>query len=382
MKRRYNITMPSSSVQKALAELDRYAKMNVRHSKDQYAKHGTLHSVAQRAFHSASSDANDLWRKPWVPWDFDIGDSYSHPVYQSFSEEQQLAWNHLEWAYNYEVVAAGERQIIVLNNHAVRQYKDVLPSVVELETRESFEEVDHVDAFQMGIQAVYDRYLPNRKREKSFLSSMSSMSPSGFRHQQFNKITRHLTGVMANRLLGKNFPTLFFLIRTIKTVSFKGMENSIAKFDEAPKELQQLSHLHRLDESRHQATALKLSKLSNEVLEQSSWESKRLFKLAIHSAWPNNRLLESRMGFWKRVLFNSEIFADISIEHKQSFFTHICRSAGQSLRSLHPRQIQITQQVTKRAVTESGLSPEFKQLFVDVLRKDPIHSSLVEAVVL
>ena len=370
------MTVYSSSVQKALAELDRYAKMNVRHSKDQYAKHGTLHAVAQRAFGSACAETDDLWRKPWVPWDFDIGDSYSHPVYQSFSEEQKLAWNHLEWAYNYEVVAAGEKQIIVLNNHAVRQYRDVLPSVVELETRESFEEVDHVDAFQMGIQAVYDRYLPTMKQE------MSSMSPSGFRHQQFNRITRHLTGMMANRLLGRNFPTLFFLIRTIKTVSFKGMENSIAMFDEAPDLVQKLSHLHRLDESRHQATALKLSKLSNEVLEQSSWESKRLFKLAIHSAWPNNRLLESRMGFWKRILFNSEIFVDISIEHKESFFTHICRCAAQSLRTLHPRQVQITQQVTKRAVTESGLSPEFKQLFVDVLRKDPIHRSLVEAVVL
>ena len=375
-KHQYNMTVHSSSVQKALAELDRYAKMNVRHSKDQYAKHGTLHSVAQLAFDSARAETDDLWRKPWVPWDFDIGDSYSHPVYQSFSEEQQLAWNHLEWAYNYEVVAAGEKQIIVLNNHAVRQYRDVLPSVVELETRESFAEVDHVDAFQMGIQAVYDRYFPTMKQE------MSSMSPSGFRHQQFNRITRHLTGMMANRLLGRNFPTLFFLIRTIKTVSFKGMENSIARFDESPKVMQQLSHLHRLDESRHQATALKLSKLSNEVLEQSSWESKRLFKLAIHSAWPNNRLLESRMGFWKRVLFNSEIFAGISIEDRQSFFTHICHSATQSLRSLHPRQVQITQQVTKRAVTESGLSPEFKQLFVDVLRKDPIHRSLVEAVVL
>ena len=376
------MTVHSSSVQKALAELDRYAKMNVRHSKEQYAKHGTLYSVAQRAFDSARADAEDLWSKPWVPWDFDIGDSYSHPVYQSFSEAQKLAWNHLEWAYNYEVVAAGEKQIIVLNNHAVRQYRDVLPSVVDLETRESFEEVDHVDAFQMGIQAVYDRYLPKMQQEMSAMSAMSMMSPSGFRHQRFNKITRHLTGMMANRLLGKNFPTLFFLIRTIKTVSFKGMENSIARFEDAPKVMQQLSHLHRLDESRHQATALKLSKLSDEVLAQSSWESKRLFKLAIHSAWPNNRLLESRMGFWKRVLFNSEIFAGISIEHKQSFFTHICRSAEHSLRALHPRQVQITQQVTKRAVTESGLSPEFKQLFVDVLRKDPIHRSLVEAVVL
>lgn len=357
------------TVQSALSELDRYAKMNVQHSHSQYAKHGTLHSVAQRAF---GGDVN-IWDRPWVPWDFDIGDSYAHPVYQSFTEAQKLAWNHLEWAYNYEVVAAGERQIIVLNNHAVRQYKDILPSVVELEQRESFEEIDHVDAFRTGIQAVYERYLPGLE------NNITSLSPSGFRHQQFNKLTRHLTGLMANKLLGHNFPTLFFLIRTIKTVSFKGMENSIAQFDEAPTLLQHLSHLHRLDESRHQATALKLSKLSSEVLEKSGWESKRLFKLAIRSAWPSDRLWESRVAFWKQVLFEGPIFANISIEDKQSFFSHICTAARQSLLNLHPRQVKITEQVTKRAVTEAGLSPEFKALFVDVLRKDPIHRNLVAA---
>ena len=90
------------------------------------------------------------------------------------------------------------------------------------------------------------------------------------------------------------------------------MENSIAMFDEAPDLLRRVSHLHRLDESRHQATALKLSKLSQEVLDKTSWESKRLFKLAIHSAWPENRMLEARTRFWKLALFEGAIFANHS----------------------------------------------------------------------
>ena len=359
------------TLQSALAELDRYAKMNVRHSQDQYAKHGTLHSVALQAFDHTSKE---LWSKPWVPWDFDIGDPYSHPVYQRFSEVQKLAWNHLEWAYNYEIVAAGEKQIIVLNNYAVRQYRDILPSIVDLEERESFEEIDHVDAFKTGLQAIYDRYLPGIQQD------ITALSPSGFRQQQLNKLIRHMTGRAANRLLGPNFPTLFFLIRTIKTVSFKGMENSIAMFDEAPELLRKVSHLHRLDESRHQATALKLSKLSQEVLDKTSWESKRLFKLAIHSAWPENRMLEARKRFWKLALFDGAIFANVPLEDKTAFFHHICMQATRNSLSLHPRQVTMTQQITKRAVSESGLSPEFKRIFVDVLRKDPVHRNLVDAI--
>ncbi len=363
------------TVQSALDELERYAKLNVRHSLHQYDKHGTLHSVAQQALRD---DSDAVFAKPWVPWDFDIGNPYDHPVYQQFTEQQKLAWNHLEWAYNYEVVAAGERQIIVLNKYAVRQYRHILPSVVELEERESFEEVDHVAAFQTGLQAIYNRYLPGMNQHRN------TTSPSGFRHQQANRLLRHLTGMAADKLLGKRFPTLFFLIRTIKTVSFKGMENSIAQFDQAPELIQRLSHLHRLDESRHQATALKLSKLSDAVLEKTGWESERLFKLAIHTAWPKNRMLESRLQHWRQILFGDtsrqNIFSSISLEDKQAFFTHISMNAQRNLLALHPRQVQITQQVTKRAVEEAGLSREFKQLFVEVLGADPIHRNLVEAV--
>ena len=95
------------TVQSTIAELDRYAKMNVRHSQDQYAKHGTLHSVALKAFDQLQKSCG---ANLWVPWDFDIGNPYDHPVYQRFTEAQKLAWNHLEWAYNYEIVAAGKNK--------------------------------------------------------------------------------------------------------------------------------------------------------------------------------------------------------------------------------------------------------------------------------
>ncbi len=361
------------TVQSALQELDRYAKMNVRHSQNQYAKHGTLHAIAEKAF---EPNSDELWNKPWVPWDFDIGEPYDHPVYQSFKNEQKLAWNHLQWGLEYTVVGQGERQIITLNNYAVRRYEHILPSVVALEERESFEEVDHLEAFQVGLDALYERYLPDLK------SDLWSISASGFRSERLNKVTRHLTGKVADRLLGPNFPTLFFLIRGLKTHNFKPFENAIAGFEEAPHWVRQVSHLHRLDESRHMATALNIAKWSNEVLGKSSWESKRLFELAVHSAWPKHRMVETRLGYWKIALYQGRIFSDISIEDKDALFTHITERTKQNLLQLHERQAHLTRQANKRIIEEAGLSSDLKRIFVDVLRKDPIHRNIVDAVVL
>ena len=158
------------------------------------------------------------------------------------------------------------------------------------------------------------------------------------------------------------------------------MENSIAMFDEAPELLRRVSHLHRLDESRHQATALKLSKLSQEILEQTKLGVETTLQTCHPQCLVENRMLEARIRFWKLALFDGAIFANIPLEDKTAFFNHICRQATKNSLSLHPRQVTMTQQVTKRAVTESGLSPEFKQIFVDVLRNDPIHRNLVEAI--
>lgn len=354
---------------KAIKELDDYAKMNVRHSIAQYDKHGTLHSIAEKAFQSA-----DLWDKPWVPRDFDIGDPYEHPVYQNFTEEQKLAWNHLQWGLEYTVVGRGEQQIIVLNNYAVRRYQHILPSIVELEKRESFEEVDHLDAFKLGLDALHDKYLPHLQ------GALWSISASGFRSDRLNKISRHVIGAMADRMLGNNFPTLFFLIRGLKTHNYKPFENAIAQFDEAPKWVSQISHLHRLDESRHMATALHIARLSKEILGTTNWESRRLFKLAVDLAWPKNRMAEYRMQYWRTAFYEGNVFADIPKVQKDSLYTHIAANTKKNLLHLHHRQEKLTRQANKKIVEMAALSPDLKKIFVDSLREDPVHRNLVDAV--
>lgn len=353
----------------AIKELDDYAKLNVRHSLSQYAKHGTLHSIAQKAFSSA-----DLWDKPWVPLDFDIGDPYDHPVYQNFSEEQKLAWNHLQWGLEYTVVGRGEQQIIVLNNYAVRRYQHILPSVVELEKRESYEEVDHLDAFKLGLDALHHKYLPHLP------NALWSISASGFQSDRLNKLSRHVIGKFADRMLGNNFPTLFFLIRGLKTHNYKPFENAIAQFDEAPKWVSQISHLHRLDESRHMATALHIARLSKEILGTTSWESRRLFKLAVDLAWPKDRMAAYRLQYWRTAFYAGNVFKDIPRLEKDSLYAHISANTKRNLLQLHHRQEQLTRQANKKIVEMAALSPELKKIFVEALREDQVHQNLVDAV--
>jgi len=355
--------------EKALHELNRYAEMTIRHSQHQYSKHGTLHSIAQSAF-----CAPDLWKKPWVPADFDIGMASTHPVYESFSSEQKLAWNHLQWGLEYTVVGQGERQIITLNNYAVRRYRHILPSVVALEERESFEEVDHLAAFQEGLDALRRRYFPQRRK------ALWSRPASGLPSERANKVLRHAIGAIADKLLGNNFPTLFFLTRGIKTHNFKPFENAIAQFEDAPSGVAQVSHLHRLDESRHMGTALHIARLSNHILERESFESRRLFQAAVHAAWPKNRMSEYRIGYWTTVLKTSPTFASIPQPNRQALLQHISVNIRSNLQQLHVRQAHLTRQANKRIVELAALSPKLKLAFVETLRADPVHANLVDAV--
>lgn len=356
------------TLQNALTELDSYADMTIAHSKRQYEKHGTLHDVAKKAFASA-----DIWNHPWVPADFDIGLTHKHPLFSQFTEAQKLAWNHLQWGLEYTVVGQGERQIITLNNYAVSQYAPILPSVVELEKRECFEEVDHLAAFQEGLDALHHKYLSHRS------SSLWSIPASGFASERLNKKYRSLLGLLANHLLGSNFPTLFFLTRGMKTHHFKPFENAIAHNPETPEGIREVSHLHRLDESRHMATALYIARLSNEILDKVPNDSRLLFELAIRAAWPKNRMWEYRVQYWSNAL-EAPIFDDLSRPDKQALLAHIKTHTAASLRQLHPRQMRLTRQANKRIIEESGLSPKMKRLFVQILRKDDQHAPLVDAV--
>ena len=355
--------------QAALRELDVYSKMAVEHSERQYAVHGTLHDVAKRAI-----QADDLWERPWVPWDYDLGQVDQHPIWERWSRRQRLAWNHLQWGLDYTIVGRGEQQIIVLNNHAVASYATVLPSVVDLEKRESYEEVDHLEAFAVGLHALRSRYLPRRKE------LLWATSPSGFANDRLNRLSREAIGQVARRVLGANFPTLFFLTRGMKTHNFKPFENGIAGFQEAPHGIRQISHLHRLDESRHMATSLYLAQLSNVVLDTVPVESRLLFAAAVQAAWPVQRQVENRVGYWKAVLNEAPIYGDLTRAEKADLLQHIRERTEASLHRMHPRQERLTRQANKRIVETCGLSPEYRAIFVDLLRRDPLHSALVDAV--
>lgn len=364
--------MDTGRRQRALDELDRYARMTVRHSVNQYAREGTLHDKALALF-----DDDTAWHKPWVPLDFDLGEAHLHPVYVDvFDDAQRLAWNHLQWGLDYSIVGKGELQIIVINSYAVKAFAGILPSVVELEERESFEEIDHYAAFRTVIEGLQRRYLPHRK------APLYADSPSGMRSERLNRVMRHVIGVMGMATLGPNFPALFFLSRGLKTHSFKPFENGIATFEEGPAGIREISHLHRLDESRHMGTSLWMARLSNEVLDTAPIESRTLFKAAIQAAWPKGRMAESRIGYWRKVLDEAPIFQTIPREERASLLAHVARNTENGLTRLHARQEQLTRQANKRIVEECGLPLALKRVVVDTLRSDPATAPFVDAVVL
>ena len=356
--------------QRAMNELDRYARMAVRHSVDQYAKEGTLLDKAKALF-----DDDTVWHQPWVPMDFDLGLAHEHPVYTDvFDDAQRLAWNHLQWGLDYSIVGKGELQIIVINGYAVKAFAGVMPSVVDLEERESFEEIDHYAAFRTVIEGLQRRYLPHRK------APLYADSPSGVRSERLNRVLRHVIGVMGMATLGPHFPALFFLQRGLKTHSFKPFENAIATFEQGPAGIREISHLHRLDESRHMATSLWIAKLANDVLETAPFESRTLFKAAIQAAWPRGRMAESRVGYWKKVLDEAPIYQDIPREERASLFAHVSRNTVASLTQLHARQVGLTRQANKRLVEECGLPLPLKRVIVDTLRADAATAPIVDAV--
>ena len=355
--------------QAALRELDSYARSNVQHSRRQYARHGTLHDQAREALTDP-----DVWHRPWVPDDFDVGEARTHPVFEGWSSAQQLAWNHLQWGLEYGVVGQGERQIVVLNKYAVKAYRDVLPSVVALEERESFEEVDHLEAFAVGLEGLRARYLPHRRRP------LYAHCPSGFSSERLNRVVRHGIGMVAEKVLGRNFPTIFFLTRGIKTHNFKPFENAIASFADAPEGIRQVSHLHRLDESRHMATALYLAKLSNAVLEAVPQEGRLLLEAGVKAAWPPGRVVETRLAYWRTVLAEAAPYRSVSQRDKDALYAHLAANTRENLLALHERQQRLTRQANKRIVEECGLDPSLKRAFVEALRADPYSAALVEAV--
>lgn len=359
-----------NGTESALHELQSYCDIAVRHSYDQYEKHGTLFGKARVAF-----DDPSVWDRPWVPWSIDLCDVQSHPVWTDrFTERQRLAFNHLEWVLSYSSVAQGERQIIVLNSYAVRGYRHRLPAVVELEERESYEETDHIDAFTMVIDAVHRRYL------RSMPEAPWSIPASGFTNNRANAMVRHGLGVLANHLMGGNFPTLYFLARGMKTHGYKPFENAIAQYEDGHPAMRTISHLHRLDESRHMATSLILARLSNDVVETLPRDNRAIFRAAVQAAFPKGRSSAYRMDFWRRVLPKADVFADVPREDIAALLAHMEARTPVKLAQLHEVQERLTRHANKRIIEEAGLSDDLKKLFVDILRDDPAYAATIDAV--
>lgn len=350
-------------------ELRKYCELSVRHSYDQYEKHGTLHEQAEQAFGDDS-----VWSWKWIPDDFDMTEARFHPVHEAFSDEQKLAWNHLEWCMEYSAVAQGERQIIVLNNYAVANYRHTLPCVVELERRESYEETDHVAAFKMVIEACKERYF------KGAREAVWSVPASGLTNQTANRFLRKAMGVAGEYLLGSNFPTLFFLARGMKTHGFKPFENAIARYPDGHKTLRMIAYLHRLDESRHMATSLNLARYSTAVLDTLPKDNALLFEMAVNACFPSGRSHLYAISYWKRVLDGASIYADVPAYRKAELLRHMEARLQANLSHLHQVQIPITRQANKKIVEESGLSAPMKRLFVEILRRDPAYACTIDAV--
>lgn len=356
--------------QQAMRELDRFARMSVEHSLQQYGREGTLQDKARETF-----DEQGLWDAPWVPDDFDLGRATRHPVYTDvFSRQQQLAWNHLQWGLDYSIVGRGEQQLIVLNGYAVQAFDGLMPSLIQLEQRESYEEIDHFAAFSTLLERLRARYFPHRRRP------LYADSPSGFHSERVNRVMRHVIGVVGTRTLGNHFPALYFLARGLKTHNFKPFENGIAAFEQAPRPIREISHLHRLDESRHMATALWIARYANQVLETAPQESRALFKAAVHAAWPPGRMEQTRIAYWRTVLDEALPFRDLPHPEREALFEHVAANIRANLHDLHERQKRLTRQANKRIVEECGLPLELKRIFVAELRRDPVHRTLVDSV--
>jgi uncharacterized protein YciW len=350
-------------------ELRQYCELSVRHSHDQYEKHGTLHEKAADAFTDAS-----VWGWKWIPDDFDMTEARHHPVWQAWTDAQKLAWNHLEWCMEYSAVAQGERQIVVLNNYAVANFAHTLPCVVDLQRRESYEETDHVAAFKMVIEACHARYFPKGTEP------VWSVPASGLTNPTANRVFRKVMGVLGDHLLGSNFPTLFFLARGMKTHGFKPFENAIARYEDGHKTMRMIAYLHRLDESRHMATSLNLARLSTAVLDELPKDNRLLFTIAVNAAFPSGRSHLYPLSYWRRVLDGASVYADVPRHAKDELLRHMESRLQANLSQLHQVQVPITRQANKRIVEDCGLSKPMKQLFVDILRRDPAYACTIDAV--
>jgi hypothetical protein len=357
------------SALRSLEDLDKYCTSTLRRSTRQFESDGPLLDRGRAALADPT-----VWDMEWGPPELDYGEAHLHPVYRDvFTPAQRLAWSHLQWTLDYVTVAQGERQVIVLNGLAVRRYRAVLPSVCELEQRESDEEDDHVATFMLLGDAAWKRYFGAD-------SEMRIQATSGFAREAWNPPVRKAIGLVADTVFGANFPTMFFLARGMKSHCFKPFEIAMARNEAGHPKIRAVSDGHGVDESRHIATSQHLARVSADLLDAIPQENKVLFRLAVSRLFPSGRMEQYRLAFWRDVLFRSRAFAGLDVAGRDSLWAHIETRSRINLEKLHPLQETLVHKANKRIVEEAGLNPELKRLFVDILRADRAYAPTVESV--
>ena len=138
--------------------------------------------------------------------------------------------------------------------------------------------------------------------------------------------------------------------------------------------------LHRLDESRHMATSLNLARLSTQVLDTLPKDNLLVFKAACAAAFPHKRSAAYRLTYWRKVIDEATIFADLPLPVRDGLYRHLEARIGDNLSELHTLQTRLTRQANKRIIEECGLSPSMKRVFVDHMRADAAYAATVDAV--
>lgn len=352
-----------------LETLDSYCRKTLARSTRHFERFGPLVDHARRTV-----DDDTIWQHEWAPRELDLGEPWSHPVFtDTFSDEQRRAWTQLHWVMDYITVAQGEQQVVVLNAMAAKRFRPICPSVCELQDRESHEEIDHVASFFEVKRAVERRYFG-----RGYV--LGIQATSGTSSGRINRGVRWLIGKGADRIFGSNFPTLFFLTRGMKSHQFKPFEMAYARNEASHPAMRQLSEMHGWDESRHIATAQHLARLANPLLDNVPQENRLLFRLAMERLFPRGRLADYRVGFWRTVLRDAPLYADVAAEDREALLRHVTANIHRNLGALHPIQEALVTKSNRRIVEECGLSDELKREFVGFLRSDPTQAALVSSV--
>ena len=189
-----------------------------------------------------------------VPEDMSLG--YYTPYWEELREEERRALNHWIYALTYSRIRNGECYVLKTNAAISAYLRPHAPALADLLDRESAEEVDHVDAFDLArgrvceVIGLGDWRWPT-KRGNGVISS-----PTAIR------------GLL--RSFGSDYVVAYFLGRGLANHMGKGFEAPIARDAEGCAATRELSLQHTLDESHHMAVSGLMAAAAPELVPESS----------------------------------------------------------------------------------------------------------------